>query len=224
MVSSQTQRVLVVGPGYFGRLLIAELLEFTACDIIIAGRHEARLRKLCAAFNQPGADRLTHRLLDLRSAETVLPALQGVHVAICTAGPFQDLPTTLPQLCLQSRVPYIDLADDRRFVGAVRKMPADAPAPGDLPPVCCGWSTLPALSAVLARRRPTDCRRSRRSIYRSHRATACRGRRAPSVRCCTRWGNPSQSGATAPHISSADGPSLAPSISRRQSAGAPAIS
>src|SRR6266581_4723811 len=89
------KKVLVVGgAGHFGRLLTDDLSRHTDCDLIAPLRSAA----------------------DLSNRTSLESALSGVAVAICAAGPFQTLPTTLAQLCLQGGIHYIDLADDRQFV------------------------------------------------------------------------------------------------------------
>jgi hypothetical protein len=134
-----TQRVLVVGgSGYFGSLLVEELLLRTKAEIAVGGRH----------FDGPPGPRLTRRFVDLREPASVEAGLEGITVAVCAAGPFQDLPTTLLKHCLERGIPYVDLADDRDFVRRARgvveaKGPRAAAAPG--------WSAVPALSALLAR-------------------------------------------------------------------------
>lgn len=83
--------------------------------------------------------------MDLLRPETIEAALEGIQVAICAAGPFQAMPVTLAQLCIQRGIHYIDFADDREFVRHVRALPQSSAA------VCSGWSAVPALSAVLTR-------------------------------------------------------------------------
>jgi len=135
---------LLGGSGYFGRLLLDELLRETTARIVVAGRDLERAQRTC---DELGRERLTPLALDLASASAVNAALDGVALAICAAGPFQTLPTTLAKSCIARGVAYIDLADDRRFVGRVRELAASAR--GELPTIATGWSAAPALSAVL---------------------------------------------------------------------------
>jgi len=132
-----SRRVLVIGGrGYFGRLLIEDLLRHTDCDLVVASRRQFRSKE----FNTVVAD-----LWDASSLER---ALTDVTVAICAAGPFQTLPTTLAELCLKRGIHYIDLADDRGFVQKVYDL---ARRHGNsVSAVCSGWSTVPALSGLLA--------------------------------------------------------------------------
>ena len=124
----QNRKVLIAGgTGYFGRLLVEDLRRHADCELIVAGRGSA----------------------DLWNPASLEAALKGVSVAICAAGPFQALPTTLPELCLRHGIHYIDLADDRAFVRKVRALVSSQDK--ERPAVCTGWSTVSALSGILAR-------------------------------------------------------------------------
>lgn len=138
--------MLVGGSGYFGRALAAELLRDTDRGLILAGRSRDKLERVRRDLGS-GA-RLETRVVDLLAPDTIAPALSNVAVAVCAAGPFQRLPTTLAELCLERGVHYLDLADDRDFVARVRAAAARAPLG---PAVCSGWSAVPALSGLLAR-------------------------------------------------------------------------
>jgi hypothetical protein len=129
-------KVLIIGGrGYFGRLLIDDLLRNTNSELIVASRQ---------AFRSPLFETVVADLWDPDSLER---ALTGVNIAICAAGPYQNLPTTLAELCLNRGIHYIDLADDRAFVKKVRSLAADQENAAG---VCTGWSTVSALSGLLA--------------------------------------------------------------------------
>ena len=132
------QTVLVIGgTGFFGRLLIDDLLSHVECDLIVASRRPLH------------SDRFKTVVADLHDVDSLDRALQGVTVAICAAGPYQELPTFLVESCLNRGIQYIDMSDDRRFV---RKVGSLASAHENLASyVCTGWSTVPALSGLLAR-------------------------------------------------------------------------
>ena len=148
MASSSPRSVLVVGAtGYFGQLLVEELLAFTDARIVVAGRDQARLDDFARRHEESG--RITKCIADLEHPETVAAALEGIRIAICAAGPFQLLPLTLPRLCLERSIAYIDLSDDRRFTAEVHDLAARSSRA--LPPICSGWSAVPALAGVLAR-------------------------------------------------------------------------
>jgi hypothetical protein len=139
-------RILVIGgSGYFGRLLVQDLLSFTSASILIGGRNQKHLNEFC----DTNRARLYPIEVDLLRKETIAAALSGVQIAICAAGPFTGLPATLLELCLERRIHYIDLSDDRDFVLRARKVAADSPR-ADQIAVCSGWSAVPALSGILA--------------------------------------------------------------------------
>ncbi|HYR86443.1 MAG TPA: hypothetical protein VE422_20315 [Terriglobia bacterium] len=122
------KKILVVGgTGHFGNFLVEDLCRQTECDLVVPSRS----------------------VVDLRDTRSVESALSGMFIAICAAGPFQELPMTLAELCLRRGIHYIDLSDDRNFVKKVYSLvPRDG---SDLPAVCSGWSTVSALSGALAR-------------------------------------------------------------------------
>jgi hypothetical protein len=155
------QKVLVVGgTGYFGRLLINDLLQYAGCEhLVVASRRSFQ------------SNRFETVVADLWSASSLENALAGVSIAVCAAGPFQQLPTTLAELCVKHGIHYVDLADNRSFV---RKVRSSAPAT-KAAAICTGWSTVSALSGALVR---VACRglRAVDSIY-IHMAPGNRGAR-----------------------------------------------
>lgn len=122
--------VLVVGgTGYFGRLLVEDLRQHVGCTVVTAGRRRADV------------------ILDLTRPPTLSAALDRAGIVVCAAGPFQKMPVTLAQLCIERGIHYVDLADDRAFVLQVRALGRAAKTSA----VCAGWSAVPALSAALTR-------------------------------------------------------------------------
>jgi len=85
-------------------------------------------------------------IADLMDPDSLNHALSGVDIAICAAGPFQNLPTSLAEICIRRGVHYIDFADDRNFVRKVHSF-AETVQSGSV--ICTGWSTVSALSGVL---------------------------------------------------------------------------
>src|SRR5262245_49914020 len=141
--------VLVVGAtGYFGRLLVADVIASRVPGrILLGGRNLAKLDEVARAH--AGRAPLETRPVMLEHEASVAAALEGVKVAACAAGPFQQLPLTLPRLCLEHGIAYLDLSDDRRFTAQVRALAGAAPAAR--PPLLSGWSAVPALAGALAR-------------------------------------------------------------------------
>jgi len=140
-------KVLVAGgSGYFGRILIQELVRFTDFHIRVGGRNRNNLERIC---REGDGSRLEPVILDLNRTETVEQALDGVSIAVCAAGPFQDMPLTLAASCLKRRIPYIDLADDTGFIQRVHGLVRESRLGDDIPAVCSGWSTIPALAGLM---------------------------------------------------------------------------
>jgi hypothetical protein len=130
------QKVLIVGgTGYFGRLLIDDLVRQADCDLVVASRRALR------------SDRFKTVIADLRDPDSLERALSEVNIAICAAGPFQNAPASLAEICMLRGIHYIDFADDRGFVRKVRSLAAGRPNWESI--VCTGWSTVSALSGVL---------------------------------------------------------------------------
>src|SRR5438093_1100201 len=120
------RKVLIVGGnGHFGRLLAEDLRQHTDCEIVLGNRRTANL------FDPSSIER----------------ALAGVSVAICAAGPFQELPTTLAESCLRLGIHYIDFADDRNFVRKIHLLVEKRHNRQSA--VCTAWSTVSALSGLL---------------------------------------------------------------------------
>ncbi len=134
----RSPKVLVVGgTGFFGRLLIDDLLQHVECELVVSSRGALR------------STRFETIRVDLRDPASLERALRGVAIAICAAGPYQNLPLSLAEACIQAGIHYIDLADDRTFIRKVRSIAAAHGAARSA--VCTGWSTVPAVSGLLAR-------------------------------------------------------------------------
>jgi hypothetical protein len=118
-------------------LLLEDLRRSTPCELVIGTRRS----KLSSQYETTPCD--------LHDPHSVEKALSHVDIAICAAGPFQRIPTTLVERCIHNGVHYIDLADDRSFVHRVRSVVKSRT--GKLPAVCTGWSTVSALSGTLVR-------------------------------------------------------------------------
>jgi hypothetical protein len=85
-------KVLIVGMGFFGRLLIDDLLNYSSCDLGVASRHPFKSKRFETV------------VADLRDPASLNRSLQGVAVAICAAGPYQEMPLSFAEVCLQRGV------------------------------------------------------------------------------------------------------------------------
>jgi len=144
-------RILVVGgTGAFGERLIAGLLQSTGFDIIIAGRHAARLASLVGRCN--GGARSGNRpracamKLDVHTVTPDFLTASGAFVVVDAAGPYQNADYRLAKAAIAAGVHYIDLADARTFVAGFAALDADAKAAGVI--AVAGASSTPALSSA----------------------------------------------------------------------------
>src|SRR5262249_10137942 len=130
-----TSHVLIFGgTGFFGRLLIDDLIRHVNCELILASRRPLQ------------SERYKTVIADLGDPGSLERALVGIDIGICAAGPYQELPTFLAEICVRRRIHYIDLADNRAFVRSVRALTAETETTSA---VCTGWSTVSALSGLL---------------------------------------------------------------------------
>jgi hypothetical protein len=152
----QPSGILVIGAGgYFGSLLVQDLLRHTDANVLVAGRRRSGMEELLHRLGPGLSQRLTPCVCDLTQPATVNALVPLVRAAVCAAGPYQGLPLTLLQACVEHGVPYIDLTDDRGFFVKAREWVARQDEAG-LPAVCVGWSAVPALSGLLARMAAED--------------------------------------------------------------------
>ncbi len=146
--------LIVGGSGYFGRLLAADLLAHTSHSITLAGRRGDALELARTILVQDAAGdarRISTSTCSLDDQTSVRSIVSGCALAVCAAGPFQRLPLSLLDACLEQGKPYLDLSDDREFVRRVVNRVEGRGAGASLPPVFTAWSAVSALSCALAR-------------------------------------------------------------------------
>jgi Saccharopine dehydrogenase NADP binding domain len=142
---SRAPRVIVYGGnGFFGRIVVDELLRRTTAQIEIASRSSRRVK-------YPGFEsRVRFIESDLRDEQSVQRAITGTNLVIVMAGPFQGMPVTVLQACIAEGVPYIDVADDCDFVRRAYALTESATVPNGMVALI-GCSVVPGLTALLAR-------------------------------------------------------------------------
>jgi saccharopine dehydrogenase-like NADP-dependent oxidoreductase len=131
--------VVYGGNGFFGALIVRDLLANTRARIVIAGQ---------SAPTRPLDPRVTFARSDLRNFSSVEAALAGAAVVVHSAGPYQALPLNPLSAAIAAGVHYLDLAEDREFVRRVGE--CDAAARRANVAVMTGMSVVPGLSALLA--------------------------------------------------------------------------
>jgi hypothetical protein len=133
--------VVYGGTGFFGKLVVDDLLVRTTARIILAGRSKPRT----ASVNP----RVTFTPSDLNDPASVRAALVGASVVVNCAGPYQSQGPALMHEAIASRVHYIDLAEDRAFVREAQRSHEAAKNAGVT--LLSGLSVVPGLAALLAR-------------------------------------------------------------------------
>lgn len=138
-------RVIVYGGnGFFGRIVVDELLRHTTARIEIASRRVHKVK-------YPGFEsRVRFIESDLRDRESVQRVVAGADLVIVAAGPFQSMPVTALQACIAEGVSYIDVADDRDFVCRAYALAESTTMPNGMVALI-GCSVVPGLTALLTR-------------------------------------------------------------------------
>jgi hypothetical protein len=142
---SGTPRVVVYGGnGFFGRIIVEELLRRTPARIEVASRTARRIEF-------PGfEDRVRFVESDLRDPGSVRPTIARADLLIVAAGPFQGMPVTALEACMAEQVPYLDVADDRDFVRRAYELAESAATPMAAVALI-GCSVVPGLTSLLTR-------------------------------------------------------------------------
>jgi hypothetical protein len=137
-------RVVVYGgSGFFGRLVVRELLQHSDAQIMVASRQPK------VVDSGPQSNRVRFYESDLRDAASVQRLIAGAAMVICAAGPYQGMPLDLLEACIACQVHYVDVADDRDFVVRAHALRREIEAAGITALVGC--SVVPGLSALLTK-------------------------------------------------------------------------
>ncbi|WP_250462400.1 saccharopine dehydrogenase family protein [Microbulbifer litoralis] len=145
MVKNYRKRVLILGGyGTFGSRIAQMLSGEPDVQLIIAGRDKFKA-ELCASRLPDLAEGLRLE----RDAVNLAAQLKTLHLDLLVhcAGPFQKQDYRVANACIESRTPYIDIADARRFVCDFNRLSAEAGAAGI--PMVSGASSLPAISSAV---------------------------------------------------------------------------
>lgn len=133
------QRVAVVGGGgFYGRYLVADLLRFTAAQVLVVSRR--------APQRLHPTDRVVPTTCDLRDLRALCEAIGGSTVVVHCAGPFQQLPLEPLRAAIATGVHYVDIAEDRAYRRRVLAMGAEARAAGIV--VLNGASVVPGMQVL----------------------------------------------------------------------------
>jgi Saccharopine dehydrogenase NADP binding domain len=142
--SSSPRVVVYGGNGFFGRIIVDDLLRQTTARIEIASR-SARTVEF------PGFEQRVRSVeSDLRNEASVLCTIAGADLVIVAAGPFQGMPQTVLQACIAECVAYIDVGDDRDFVRRAYAL-AESKGMSKGMVALIGCSVVPGLTSLLTR-------------------------------------------------------------------------
>lgn len=133
------------GYGYFGASIARTLALSGSFDVVVGGRDGSRAE---ATARSLGA---SHAVLDATDGG-LAGRLAGLRVQLVvnTVGPFQKRDHHVARAAIAAGSHYVDLADSRDFVVAVKALDAEARTRGVL--VVSGASSVPALAAAVADR------------------------------------------------------------------------
>lgn len=136
-------RILVIG-GYGGfGAAISERLAERGHQVLVAGRSADKASAFCAG--RPG---LIPAVADRSRLGATLADL-APDLVVDAAGPFQGANLAVPEACLATRIPYLDIADARDFVTGIARLDASAREAGIA--LVSGASSVPALSGAVVR-------------------------------------------------------------------------
>ena len=109
------ETVLVIGGGgFYGRYLVADLLQHTNAQIIVASRKPSAI---------PSPDgRIVTVACDLSDLSSLKRVVAKSNVVVHCAGPFQYLPLNPLRAAIDAQVNYVDIAEDREFARKVQAL------------------------------------------------------------------------------------------------------
>jgi hypothetical protein len=131
------------GYGTFGARVSRDLAG-RGHRIIVAGRDPGRAEALAHALGPEH----TGLAADVREVDACRRAIRGAAVTVVCAGPFSTLGTAAARAALAEGTHYLDIADDRAYIRALRDLDAEFVRAR----LCAayGCSSLPAVSSALA--------------------------------------------------------------------------
>jgi hypothetical protein len=132
--------VVYGGSGFFGRLVVNDLLGHTEARLVIASRR--------SPWHPMVNSRVAYVCSDLNDIASVRATLVGASVVVHCAGPYQFQDPTLVRAAIESGVHYVDLAEDPEFVRQTLGFHKAAQR-ADVA-IVSGASVVPGLTALLA--------------------------------------------------------------------------
>ena len=140
---SQYDVIVFGGYGTFGKQIVRELAT-GGLQVTIAGRN--RQRAECAAGDVGDSHQGIEA--DITDFASCRDALKGHRVVVNAAGPFSSFESTLVDACLDAGCHYVDIGDDRSYIGRLRARSSEYAAVGLT--AAYGCFSLPGISGALA--------------------------------------------------------------------------
>jgi saccharopine dehydrogenase-like NADP-dependent oxidoreductase len=135
--------VVYGGEGFFGRLAVMDLLKYSPAQIMVASRHPKDI-----GFH-PFETRVHKVESDVSDYASVLATVEGAQVVVSCVGPYQAQSLNLLRACIEKRIPYVDVADDRDYVLRCHELSSEVAEAGI--PAFVGCSVVPGVSSLLTR-------------------------------------------------------------------------
>jgi saccharopine dehydrogenase-like NADP-dependent oxidoreductase len=105
------KQVLVIGGrGRIGGSVAADLLDYTSAQVVVTGRHPQP-----SALTELNPARVRYLAVDLLDRDLLNGAIASSSLVIHCAGPFRYRDVNVLQSCIDHKVPYVDVSDDRSF-------------------------------------------------------------------------------------------------------------
>lgn len=133
--------VIYGGDGFFGRLVVEDLLNHSEANITIASRTPTLVD--FGRFQR----RVQFVISDINDYQSILSIIEGAKAVIGCVGPYQGLTLKLLRACIEKKVHYIDVADDRDFVIRCHQLRGEIEKAGISAFVGC--SVVPGISSLL---------------------------------------------------------------------------
>jgi len=132
---------VIGGYGIFGGRIAATLAKHPVATVRVVGRDAQAGERFAHAAG------CEFRRADVEDPRSLRAALDGSHLVIHAAGPFQARDYRVAELCIERGMHYLDLADARSFVSGIGALDTRAKERGVF--VSSGASSVPAITHAL---------------------------------------------------------------------------
>ncbi len=140
MAKVSEQKIVVIGGyGTFGSLISEQL--HNSANLVIAGRNEEAGEKFADSIDAKFV------LCNVKDKQALQNAISGASIVINASGSFLPNDYSIPEICIEKKCHYMDLADNREYVKEFKQLYSMAKAKKVF--ACTGASTTPAVTYAL---------------------------------------------------------------------------